>query len=82
MAGNLKIQNSPTAYIINADKLVFDSGHGWKQLLLVVRISFSHRGSQLKSFPERRKCHFTDFRFQKFSGGACTPLELCVVKKQ
>jgi hypothetical protein len=28
VAGNLKIQNSPIAYNINADVLDFDSGHG------------------------------------------------------
>jgi hypothetical protein len=39
-ADNLKIKNSPTAYI-NADELVFDSFHGWKQLLWVVRISLN-----------------------------------------
>jgi hypothetical protein len=27
IAGNLKIQNNPTSYV-NADELVFDSGHG------------------------------------------------------
>ena len=40
VVGNLKIQNSSTAYI-NADELVFDSGHGWKQLLWVVRTNFN-----------------------------------------
>jgi hypothetical protein len=39
--GNLKIQNNPTAYSVSADKLVFDSGHGWKQLLWVVGSSFN-----------------------------------------
>jgi hypothetical protein len=29
VAGNLKIQNSPKSYNINADVLNFDSGHGW-----------------------------------------------------
>ena len=40
VVGNLKIQNSQTAYR-NADELVFDRGHVWKHLLWVVRISFN-----------------------------------------
>ena len=65
-AGNFKIQNSLNA---NADKLIFDSGHDWKQW--VVRIIFNCWGSHLKSSPEWKKCHFRHSRFQNISRGAC-----------
>jgi hypothetical protein len=66
VAGNLKIQNSPTAMQTS-----------W---LWVVRISSNRWGTHLRSSPERRKCHFRSrvSRFQIFSPD---PLELCVVKK-
>jgi hypothetical protein len=40
IGGNLKIQDSSTAYI-NANEFVFDSGYGWKQFLSVARLGGS-----------------------------------------